>query len=440
MDINDLRRQRKAAADLMAEKATAITELQAAETPDQSAIEAAMAEFAAAETDFKSRDEAVKRAEAVEAAQAAAATSEINAPASGTATPPLPAAAQNPDEEAVDVGMMVAALANHRGDREAAAEQLEQAGHSGISAALSGASDGAGGVTVPRAMSQRIITLLQPRITVRRMGAVVHDMPAGELRNARIASAPNASYGSENGMIVESEPTFDKVDQKFKTLTSLVPMGNALLRHSSASVGRVVRDLMLQQMGLKSDIGFIRYDGSGDLPKGLRHWAPGANWQTGVGNGVAAVEAAINQAVSVVEDANVMMLKPGWIMRASTKNFLASLRDPNSGAKIYPEIDAKGELKGYPIGVTSQVPNNLGVGSNETEVTFCDFAEIMIGESQDITVSTSTEAAYVDVNGDTISAYQNNLTLMRAVAEHDLAPMHDVAISGITGVNWTLGA
>lgn len=447
MDLNDLRRKRKAAADDMTAKAQALTDIEAGEGVTEAALTKAQAAFDAAEAEFKALDQQVKRGEAVEAAQAASAQSEVNpsavtagAPVPGTqvAGQQVPAAASNPEDRGVDVGLMMAALAANRGDRQAACDHLEQAGHSGVSAALSGATDGAGGVTIPRAQSQTMIDLLQPRVALERMGIQRHDMPAGELRNARVASGPTASYGAENAATAESEPTFDAVQQNFKTLSSLVPIGNALLRHSSASVGLTVRNLMLDAMGLKKDIALIRYDGTGDLPKGLLNWALSGHKQAAVANSVAAVETAIDTAVNVVEESNVMMLAPGWIMRPGTKNFLANLRHPTTGFKVYPSIQENGQLKGYPIFTTTQIPNNLGVGSDESEVYFLDAAEIMVGSSQTITIASSTEAAFVDAGGDTISAFQRNLTLMRAVEEHDMAPSHDEAIAVINGVGWSL--
>ena len=62
----------------------------------------------------------------------------------------------------------------------------------------------------------------------------------------------------------------------------------------------------------------------------------------------------------------------------------------------------------------------------------------MIGDDQEIRIASSTEASFVDVGGNTISAFQRDLTLMRAVSRHDLAPAHDEAISVLTGTGWGL--
>jgi HK97 family phage major capsid protein len=445
MDINDLRRMLKAAAETMGTTAQALDDLEASATAsstasgtaEASAIEAAGAEFDAAKAEFEGLKIRVARAEEVEAAKAETAGSELNQGGTGSGGGRLPGQVAKADDKGADTGLMVAALANSKGDKDRAVTFLESAGHSGIAATLSGASDGAGGLLIPRAQSNVLISLLTPKVVVRKLGARVHDMPAGKLRMGRVASAPTAGYIGENAPIVESEPSFDKVDQDFKTLTALVPIGNALLSHSSASIGATVRDLLLDYMALREDLAFIRGDGAGETPKGLRNWCLPANIKTGLANTAAVVEANLRWMVSVVEDANIAMQQPGWIMRGATKHFLASLRDPASGAKIYPSIDASNTLYGYPIETTSQVPNNLG-GGTDTEITFADFAEIMIGDDQEIRIASSTEASFVDVGGNTISAFQRDLTLMRAVSRHDLAPAHDEAISVLTGTGWGL--
>ena len=434
-DVNDYRRDRKAAATALQACATALSALEERGiAADASEMTDAIAAFDTAKATFETADRAVERAETFEAANAASAQSEANAPAASTA----PAAAKNPADKGIGFAFMVHALANSNGDKDRAVARLDKDGHSGMSAALSGATDSAGGVTIPRAQAEEVIELLKPRVTVINSGARVIDMPAGEIRHARQATSATASYGAENFVTPESEPTFDKVDQNFKTLRTLVPVGNALLRHSGPAVMQLVRDDMLDVMGLRKDLAFLRGDGTSNTPKGLKGWALAGQTQSTVAATAAAVETALRKMVGDVQDANVGMIAPGWIMRASTRNFLANLRDANSGAPLFPSIDRNNMLLGYPIQTTSQLPNNLGVGTDETEVFFADFNDCMVGDSMKLVISSSTEAAYVNTSGDTVSAFQNDLTLMRAIEEHDFAPRHDEAISMLTGKGWSL--
>lgn len=438
-DINDLRRERTAAAQAMTTTADALSALEnAADAPDDAALATATEAFAAAEAAFQKLDAQVKRQETVDAAQAAGAVSEGGGDVDASTTTTVPAVAVSEADRGMGAGMIVGALAVSRGNRDAAVAYLDKAGQSAIGAALSGATSGAGGVIIPRPMASEIIDLLRPKVTVRASGARSIPMPAGELRHARLMGSATASYAAENAPIVESEPTFGNTDMKFKKLTSLVPVGNSLMSHAATDVGRIVRDDMVRVMALKEDVAFLRFDGTNFRPTGLRYWAAAGQWITdGVAKTFAAADVALRAAVNRVEDRDVGMVKPGWIMRAGVKNWLASLRDAN-GNIAYPSIDASGELLGYPIKTTSQIPTNLGIGGDESEVYFADFDEVVIGDAQLIRVDVSTEAAFVDTAGDTVSAYQNDLTLMRAIAEHDLAPMHDVAISGFNAIGWGL--
>lgn len=435
-DINDLRAVRATAAEALEATATKIEELEGAEAPDADALAAATAEFDAAQSAFDKADKAVVRAERVESARAKVATGGDEGQTSLSGEGGISAKAKDPKDEAIEVGFIIGALANQKGNKADAVEQLESAGHSGVAAVLSGATAGAGGVTVPEPLAEKVIDLLRPKVVVRKAGAESSPLPAGKLRHARMATGAVAGYIGEAQPIQETEPTFDNVDQSFKKLVALVPLSNDLLAMSSVAMARLARNDVIKAMAAREDIAFIRNDGSGLTPKGLRHWCLGANWLTEASNSAVAVEALIMRLVNRVEDADVPMLAPGWIMRASTKNFLAELRDGN-GFKLYPSIEKTGTLKGYPIHVTSQVPNNLGAGS-DTEITFCDFSEIMIGDSKVLVLATSTEATFVNGSGDPVSAFQNDLTLMRAISEHDLAPMHDAAISGATVTGWSI--
>lgn len=433
-DINDLRQARKAAADAMAAAASKIETMEAAEDTSDEDMAAAQAKFDAANADFNKADRAVKRAEAVEAAQAAAAQGDAGDLSTGGQE--VAAMPKNPADKGIEVGFIVGALANQGGNRDAAAAQLEEAGHSGVAAVLSGASSAAGGVTVPEPLAQDVIDLLRPKVVVRRAGAESVPIPAGKMRHARMASGGRANYSGEASPIRESAQSFNSVDHAFRKLTALVPLSNDLLRMSSVAMARIARNDVVRQMAAREDIAFLRNDGTSGTPKGLRHWALAANWLTEVAKTAAAAEALVNNLVNRVEDADVPMLAPGWAMRASTKNFLAGLRDAN-GYPLFPSIDKSGELKGYPIFTSSQIPNNLGTGA-DTEITFADFSEIMIGDALSLTIATSDQAAFVDAAGKTVSAFQDDLTLMRAISEHDLAPMHDEAISGATVTGWSL--
>lgn len=432
--VDDLRRDRKAAAAKMEAVAQTIAELEATEGgADAAALTAAKGEWAAADAAFKALNEAVQRAEAVEAAQALAAVGDQGKP--GGALPVVAAQPADPALKGVDLGLTVMALAHAKGDGSKAVTILEREGHSGLAATLNTGTDTAGGFLVPRPLANTMIELLRAQVVVRRAGARTVPMPAGRLRHARQNGAATASYGAENAAIAPSRPTFDAVDQNFKKLTGLIPVSNSLMRFT-ADMAALVRDELVQVMALREDLAFIRGDGASNTPTGIRSWTPAGNILTAVANSFAAVDVALRTLVARVADANVPMLRSGWVMRAGTREFLASLRDA-LGNLAYPSISASGTLFGYPIYTTSQIPNNLGAGTNQTEVYFGDFNEVMIGDASTLAIGVSTEAAYQE-GGVWRSAFQNDETLMRAISEHDLAPARAAGLAYLTGVSWSL--
>jgi len=436
--LDDLRRARKAAADNMQTIAGKMSDLEGAETPDTVALDAAQAEFDAAQKAFHDADKAVKRGEATEAALAASAGAGDDAGGTGGALGSVPAQPINPDHVGAEAALMVHALAATGGNKDKAAGRLESQGYGAVAATLVGADENSGGVLIPRAQVAKVIPMLRAKTVLDKCGARAVPVSAGEMRNAKQTGRASAAYADEIGEAQESNPTYEPVSETLKDLKALVPVSNRLLERSDIAVAMMVLEDMLSAMALKRDIAGLRYDGTGLLPKGVRHWIPAGNWLATVdASSVALIDLALRSLVDKVEDADVPMFKPGWVMRASAKNFLASLKDVN-GRPYYPEIDEKGMLKGYPIYTTSQVPKDLGVGGDETEITFGDWAELMIGEEERIVVSQSRDASYRDTGGTMQSAFQQGKTLLLAVTANDFAPDHEEAFAGFNAQGWTL--
>jgi hypothetical protein len=94
----------------------------------------------------------------------------------------------------------------------------------------------------------------------------------------------------------------------------------------------------------------------------------------------------------------------------------------------------RGTLWGFPFAVSTAVPTTLG-GETESEVYFADFADVVVGESQNLIVDSSQEASYWD-GAVTQSAYSRDETIVRAIIEEDLAMRRDVAGAVLTGCTW----
>lgn len=441
MDLNDLRKKRKEAAAALNEKAAAYATLLEAEAPTEAEalaahdakIAEAEAEHDAAKAAFDKADKAFGVAEQAEQATIRSATGG-DAPSGARAT--VPAAAGGGDDAGLVFGMAVHALANAGGNMMGAVASLEADGLNQPAALLQGSQQSAGGVTIRREQSSEIIKALKPRTTVRKHAEPV-SVPAGEMRKARQSGGATVGYGAEVATIGATSVSFDAVDTTYKKLTGLLPISNSLLRHSTADMASFARGELFDAMALGEDLAFLRGPG-GVEPRGLKNWCLVDHWQaTPVGTVFNDVDLFLRRIVGKLTDSNVPLETAAWFMRGSAKTFLAGLKD-NDGRVAYPSIDANGTLFGFPIETTSQLPGNLGVGGDETEIILAAMGHVMIGDTQSISLAVSDSASYVDANGDIQSAFATDKTLIRAIAEHDIAPKHDQAIAGGLAAGWVI--
>jgi HK97 family phage major capsid protein len=292
-----------------------------------------------------------------------------------------------------------------------------------------------GGYLVDTAYSRDFIELLRPRVVIRQLGARSVPMPDGNLTMRKKTSGTSASYVGERVPAPTTGLTVGQLSMTAKTLMALVPITNRLIRRASFGVDALVRDDLLESTAVKEDQQFLRGVASATAPSGFRYLIHGDNVLTMTANpSLVTVTSDLARLTLAVQNSNVPMTKCGWIMSPRVKEFLANLRDGN-GNIVYPSIEASGTLKGYPIGVTTSVPDNLGAGTNESELYFGDFSQFLIGDTYQVTLAASTEAAYED-NGTMRSAFSNDETVIRLIEEHDTQIRHDKAGSVLTGVTW----
>lgn len=286
-----------------------------------------------------------------------------------------------------------------------------------------------GGALIPQNLHSEVIELLRDKTVVRKLGARSIPLPNGNISIPRMSGGATASYVGEGDDAKATESRFDDVKLTAKTMIALVPMSNQLIGHAGFNVEQMVLADVLSAIAVREDKAFLRDDGSNNTPKGFKATAMDAlrnvDW-TGAVN-LNAVDAYLDSLILKLMESNSLMIACGWAMSPRTWMHLYGLRDGN-GNKVYPEM-SQNMLKGYPIEHTNAIPSNLGQDANETEIYFADFNDVVIGEDGNMTVDFSREATYVDANGNFVSAYARNQSLIRVVTEHDIGFRHPEGLS-----------
>lgn len=428
--------------------------------------------FDEAETIVKDFDAKIERA--VKAQSLSAATAQ---PAADQDTPTVPAAPET-DKYVKDKSLLLGGVAkmigvgggNIYGARQAAAELYGES-HP-VTKALVTSQGASGGFLVPPDVMNEVIPLLRAQAVVRSAGPRVLPMPRGTMTIPGAASAATANYGAEGGRIVQSQPSARSIVASFKKLTALVPVSNDMMRYADPAIDAFVRDDLVLVMALREDSAFILSDGTQDSPRGFLSFANGhvaANggtvgvWSTSSNstlavNGadpanntggnfitstanytLATVAAELGGAVNRLDQSNVPDNKRVWFMNPRSWNYLNNVQN-SLGVYVYRDELSKGTLLGYPVKKTTQILTTYwdAAGSNKdlSFVFLVEMTEDMILDSMQLELAVSREGMYVAADGTTRSAFQNDETLIRAIAEHDHQMRHQASVAVIQGVRW----
>ncbi len=430
---------------LRSERATLNAQLQALakkEAGGESLSAEDLQQFAALETQMSDLSAKIVRAEAAEKANASAAVP-LNESAKGITGPPSNAHITVTSNEVpgAKAAQMVRLICAAGGNQTQAAQMAKDGGFDNdVVMALSTVTPGAGGVLVPSNMASSVIEALRPLTVVRRMGAVSLPLLNGNMTLPRIKDSTTISYVGAETDIPVTDMTFADMKLQAKKLAAMVPIANDLLAFAGVNprVDALVANDLLTSKSLFEDITFIRSAGSVLTPKGLRYQALPANVVTApVAPNLAAIDLFLGGLMLRLEGANASMSNCGWLMHPRTIRWLQSLRDGN-GNKAYPEIDS-GQLKGYPFGLTTQIPTNLGVDTDESEIYFVDFSDCYIGETGQLSLAYSNEASYKNTAGETVSAFQRDQTLIRLIDHHDFGVRHAESVAVGVAVKWGSG-
>ncbi len=307
--------------------------------------------------------------------------------------------------------------------------------------ALASGTLSAGGAIVPDQYVAELIELLRSRAVIRGMGPRILPMRNGTMTLPKQTGAATAGYVGENSNATASQQTFGQLQLSAKKLVALTPVSNDLLRESDPAADMIVRDDLVQVMGLREDLAFLRDDGTVNKPKGIRNQVATANvnarTQAASASTSTEINADLHKAMRLVKAANVPIEGAGWVFTSRTWSHLFSLRE--SGLWMYKDEMASGRLLGFPFAESNQIPENLnvsGAGTNdESEVYFVAFPQFVIGDAMSLELSVFDGGSYYD-GSTVISGISQDQTVIRTISKHDCMLRHDQAASVITAVDW----
>jgi HK97 family phage major capsid protein len=354
----------------------------------------------------------------------------------------------------VHIVRMARLMAGAKGNKQLAAQRAQAMGDGAVAAAfLAAVPQNAsnlteGGAFVPENWVPDMIEFLRPLAVFRALNPTGYPLVNGNLTLPKLTSGGTASYVGEKGPIPVSEAKSGTVKGSAKKLAAIIPISNDLIRYAGLSVDEKYRQDMFSCVGQTEDATFFRAAGTVYTPKGLRYQALPAGVvassilkaKIDVPDSTTSVLKAVLTDLSGMllrmANSNVRFLRPGWGISRRTEFFLKYQVLDGLGRPYFKDEMDRGMLMGYPYKATSVIPNNLGASTYDSEIYLADFADVIIADVPNIAIEVSNEAAYVDADGATHNAFQEDSTLIRLIEEHDLMVRHEESVQVLTTVQY----
>lgn len=301
--------------------------------------------------------------------------------------------------------------------------------------ALSSSDFTAGGALLEVEFAREVIEFLRAESVVMSLNPRVRQMPRGSVEIPKITEGATGTYVGENAPANVTEEEFGNLVLIRKKLNALVPISMDEIRFPTIDVDGTVRDDTIAALQERQDAAFIRDDGTLFTPKGLRFQVPPSNVIAAGANTLTGIEATLGNLELALRDKNIKMRRPGWLMSPRTERRLKTIRTGVTENYAYREEMSRGLLNGFPYRVTTQIPEDLGAGT-DTELYFCDFDNVVVGIAQTLVVE-SGQFAYNE-GGTVRSAFSRDQMVIKAQMQHDIGLRHDFTVAISPDVDWVV--
>ncbi|MBE3589872.1 MAG: phage major capsid protein [Firmicutes bacterium] len=138
--------------------------------------------------------------------------------------------------------------------------------------ALAESSDSTGGYTVPDVLAVEFIDRMRRASVMNRVGVRTVPLTSDKTTIARLVSDPVPTWRAENALIGDSDPSFDAVVLRPRSLAVLVKVSRELLE-DSVNIEQALTTALTQSMAQEMDRAILFGSGSNNEPLGLTNVA-----------------------------------------------------------------------------------------------------------------------------------------------------------------------
>jgi len=282
-----------------------------------------------------------------------------------------------------------------------------------------------GGFTVPLAFSSDYIDALLANTLIDKLGVRRVPLVHGNLSIPKMDTVSAISWGGEETIGDTTQPTFGEVNMHAKKLFAKSAITNTVIRESGVDVEGWIAEDLFRNAKIALDVAMLKGTGSQYQPLGLKNKT---GVQTSGGTTTAFSVDTPNDMEALLEQANVPMENVKWLLSPKGKSWIKSTKFTTGPFAWATEMATQKTLNGYDFLTSTTVDYTKATApaSDYADFWLGDWSQLLFGISKDISIEVSRDGTFVS-NGQTISAFDRDLTLVRLITEVDFACRHPEA-------------
>lgn len=276
-----------------------------------------------------------------------------------------------------------------------------------------------GGYLVPETYAEEIIPLLTAKSILLKLGATVVPMENGNFNIPRMASGTAASYVGEQRRVAASKPKFENVRLSSKKLMAKVIISNDLIRSTSMAADQIILRDATNAIALAYDRAGLLGSGSEFEPRGIFNMSdvPVINFNA------APDESTIGAMLAKLISNNADTSNLGFGFNGDAWKAFYNVVGTASGLYLYRDQMDVGKLGTAAFEISNQIPTSTSSNS-PTNIVLGNWSEMMFGRQGQMQADMSTDGTVTDENGNTVSAFDQDLTILRLIDLNDFAVRH----------------
>ncbi len=273
---------------------------------------------------------------------------------------------------------------------DAARTMTGQRATSATAYAATTGSTGSNSLIATNLLAGSFIEVLRNKAKVMGLGARMLSGLVGNISIPRQTGPSTAFWIAPEGTdIPESEASFDNVAMTPRTVGTYSQVTRQMLMQSTPEIEMLVRDDLAAVMALAIDAAAISGTGANGQPTGILNTTGIQSLALGTNGGALTFDAMVGLETLLAE-ANVQETDLAYLTNAKQIGALKLLKDTTGKylwtqytGNSFPATGTPGEVNGYKVARSNQVPSNLVKGTSGaalSAVILANWSELIIGE------------------------------------------------------------